>query len=163
MDAAQRPRPAVAGGSNRHFLADRIVTDDCDLVTFCLQCCAISNLQLPQARRTKWKAQVRHTVSSTKSKSQLADPRSEPPAPLPYVHPTCLQKQNEDNHTLTLRLWVVVRDLRRRSVNGDLFGGQFSSEVWCQAWCACGARVFLPFFVPPCGVHSSERKFNALI
>ena len=22
---------------------------------------------------------------------------------------------------------------------------------------------FLPFFVPPCGVHSSERIFNALI
>ena len=25
------------------------------------------------------------------------------------------------------------------------------------------ARVFLPFFVPPCGVHSSDRIFNALI
>ena len=27
------------------------------------------------------------------------------------------------------------------------FFGSFES-FWCQAWCACGARVFLPFFVP---------------
>ena len=31
------------------------------------------------------------------------------------------------------------------------------SFVGCQAWCASAARVFRPFFVPPCDVHSSER------